>query len=154
MRCVCVCCGHLYDDKSFTPADDTSDIIRVPSIMELLYMWYSPPAVINRCDLTERITHEPSLIWSLFASDPGDSSSSHIHWPWSLFRARWTLKVASNLPVVFLHQQTSTLLHPSWRLTPESKGGTARCRGSAGCVGSDREIKNKRIKNIILPLPQ
>lgn len=55
-----------------------SSIDSVLSITELLYMRYSPPVLINRCDLTERITHEPSLIRSLFPSDPGDRSSSHI----------------------------------------------------------------------------
>lgn len=48
------------------------------SVLSITYTRYSHPALINRCDLTELITHEPSLIRSLFPSDPGDRSSSHI----------------------------------------------------------------------------
>lgn len=67
---------HLYVDKSFAPADDIrqASLVRLPCI----YDTTPPRALINRCDLTERITHEPSLICSLFPSGPGDRSSSHI----------------------------------------------------------------------------
>lgn len=48
------------------------------SALAVVYMRYPPPVLINRCDLTERITQEPSLIWLLFPSGPGDRRRSHI----------------------------------------------------------------------------
>lgn len=106
------------------------------------------PSVINRCDLSERITHEPSLIWSLFPSDAGDSSGSHIHWPWSLVGALSKPAAQGCIQSVCCFSTLASLdplspPSPSWKLTPECKGCSERWRGSAGSGGSDRVIKNK-----------
>lgn len=96
-------------------------------------MRYSPPALINRCDLTERITHEPSLIRSLFLSGPGDRSSSHIPLTLETLLEPFPnppLKAVSDLSVVFF-VSLSLLKTNSWVLR-------TALRGSVGSVGFSR----------------